>query len=92
MKGELESGWDAVAFEQAEERANLKRFFGVCAFKEMEGLGITSEQRKGGIPTMVLLEKKTCRVISGDAIPDIMGDKKVDDPLGLWKSLLPKDL
>ena len=91
MSGEMEPGWDAVAFEKAEERANLKKHFGVCAFKEMEGLGITSEQRKGGIPTMVLLEKSTCQVLSGDAIPDIMGDKKVDNPLDLWKSLLPKD-
>lgn len=92
MKGELESGWDAIAFEMPEERANLKRHFGVCAFKEMAGLGITGEQRKGGIPTMVLLEKKTCQVLKGDAIPDIMGDKKVDDPLSLWKSLLPKSV
>ena len=86
----MESGWDAVAFEKMEERSNLKKHFGVCAFKEMEELGITSKQRKGGIPTMVLIEKKTGQVLKGDAIPDIMGDKKVDNPLDLWKSLLPK--
>lgn len=90
MKGEMEPGWDAIEFEKVEDRSNLKKHFGVCAFKEMGGLGITSEQRKGGIPTMVLLEKATCEVLSGDAIPDIMGDKKVDNPLDLWKSLLPK--
>ena len=90
MKGELEPGWDAIEFEKVEDRSNLKKHFGVCAFKEMGGLGITSEQRKGGIPTMVLLEKTTCKVLSGDAIPDIMGSKKVDNPLEFWKSLLPK--
>ena len=90
MKREMEVGWDAVAFEEVEERSNLKKYFGVCAHKEMGELGITSEQRKGGIPTLILLEKRTCKVLSADAIPDVMGDKKIDDPLGLWKSLLPK--
>lgn len=90
MKGEMEEGWDAVPFEEVEGRANIKKHFGVCAYKEMAGLGMTSDQRKGGIPTVILLEKETSKVISSDAIPDIMGDKKVDDPLALWKSLLPK--
>lgn len=91
MKGELEAGWDAIAFEKVEERSNLKKYFGVCAFKEMVGLGITSEQRKGGIPTLILLEKETCKVLAADAIPDAMSGKKADDILDLWKSLLPKD-
>ena len=91
MRSEIEPNWDAVPFENVGERSDLKKYFGVCAYKEMGELGITSEQRKGGIPTLILLEKKTCRVISGDAIPDIMGDKKVDDPLSLWKSLLSEN-
>ena len=91
MEGGLEDGWNAVAFEKVEERSNLKKTFGVCAHKEMGELGITREQRQGGIPTLILLEKQTCRVLSTDAVPDIMGDKRVDDPLGLWKSFLSKD-
>ena len=91
MKGEMEEGWDSIAFEKEEERSNLKKCFGVCAHKEMIGLGMTTEQRKGGIPTLILIEKETCKVISSDAIPDIMGDKKIDDPFAHWKSLLSKD-
>jgi len=88
MKGEIEEGWDSIAFEKEEERSGLKKSFGVCAQKEMEGLGISSEQRNGGIPTIILVEKETGRVLSADAIPDIMGDKAVADPLAHWKSLL----
>ena len=90
MRGELEDGWDSIPFENEEERSNLKRCFGICAKKEMENLGMTSEQRKGGIPTLVVFDKTTSVVLSKDAIPDLMGDTKIDDPLAHWKSLLPK--
>ena len=92
MDGEIESGWDAIAFEKIKERSNLKKYFGVCAQKEMLELDISNEQRKGGIPTLILLEKKNCRVLCADAIPDLMGDEKVENPLGLWKSLLSRDM
>ena len=91
MKGEIEGGWDAVAFEKMGERSKLKKHFGVCAQKEMEELDISGEQRKGGIPTLILLEKKSCQVLRADAIPDLMGDKKIDNPLDLWKSLLSEN-
>uniref|UniRef100_A0A7S4A8V4 Thioredoxin-like fold domain-containing protein n=1 Tax=Pseudo-nitzschia australis TaxID=44445 RepID=A0A7S4A8V4_9STRA len=92
MKGEMEEGWDCIEFEKQDDRSDLKKFFGVCAHKEMKALGITSEQRKGGIPTLVLINKANSGVLSSDAIPDIMGDRKVDDPLAHWRSLLSKDL
>mmetsp|Transcript_25803 Transcript_25803/g.60496 ORF Transcript_25803/g.60496 Transcript_25803/m.60496 type:complete len:95 (+) Transcript_25803:478-762(+) len=92
MKGEIESGWDVIAFEKVEERSKLKKHFGVCAQKEMEELDISGEQRKGGIPTLILLEKNSCQVLRPDAIPDLMGDQKSDNPLELWKSLLSENL
>eukprot|EP00536_Pseudo-nitzschia_multiseries_P001224 jgi/Psemu1/234398/estExt_Genewise1.C_150078 len=89
MKGEMEDGWDAIDFENEDARSSLKKCFGVCAFKEMEALGISREQRKGGIPTLVLIDKQTSGVLSSDGMPDIMGEKKLDDPLARWRSLLP---
>jgi len=88
MKGEMEDGWDAIEFEREDARSSLKKCFGVCAMKEMEALGISREQRKGGIPTLVLIDKNTSGVLSSDAMPDIMGEKKFDDPLAYWRSLL----
>ena len=92
MKGEIEGGWDSIDYEKKEDRSMLKKCFGICAQKEMEALGITSEQRKGGIPTLLLIDKGNSVVISPDGIPDLMGDNKVEDPLAKWKALLlPKE-
>lgn len=88
MEGEMEDGWNSISFTKIKERSDLKIYFGICAGKEMENLGITNEQRKGGIPTLVLIQKENLKVLSSDAIPDIMGDEKMDDPLTHWKSLL----
>ena len=88
MEGEMEDGWNSISFTKIKERSDLKIYFGICAGKEMENLGITNEQRKGGIPTLVLIQKENLKVLSSDAIPDIMGDEKMDNPLTYWKSLL----
>jgi nucleoredoxin len=90
LEGNLEEGWKFIPFQEEELRANLKRHFGVCAKKEMEGLGITSDDRKGGIPTLVLIETKNneVRVLHPDAIPHVMGDTKKKCPLTHWRSLL----
>jgi nucleoredoxin len=88
MEGEMEDGWNTIPFTKIKERSDLKIYFGICAGKEMENLGISNEQRKGGIPTLILIQKENCTVLSLDAIPNIMGDAKIDDPLTHWKSLL----
>jgi nucleoredoxin len=88
MQGNVNKEWGSVPFENEEERSNLKRHFGACASKEVEGLGIKPEDKKSGIPTLLLLEKKTGKMLTQDAISDIMGDKKLEDPLATWKSLL----
>jgi nucleoredoxin len=88
MTQNLDDGWGAIPFENEEERANIKRYYGACAAKELESLGMKPEDRKSGIPTLILVEKKSGNTLLADVVPDIMGDSKVEDPLGKWKSML----
>ena len=88
MAGVVVEGWGSIPFDKEEERSNLKRHFGACAAKEMEELGMTKEERKSGIPTLILIEKVSGKVLTTDAVSDLVGDKKVEDPLATWKGLL----
>lgn len=80
--------WLYVPFDNEEERSDLKRHFGACASKEVSMLGMKPEDRKSGIPTLLLIEKKTEQILTSDGISDIMGNTKVDDPLTKWSSQL----
>jgi nucleoredoxin len=91
LEGNLEKGWHYIPFDEEELRSNLKRHFGICAKKEMDALGISTEQRKGGIPTLILMDVQKEKVLLDDAIPHVMGDTKLDDPLVYWMSLLSGD-
>jgi thiol-disulfide isomerase/thioredoxin len=88
MEENVDEGWGAIPFENEDERSNIKRHYGACASKEVEPLGMKPEDRKSGIPTLILLDKKTGNTLLADAVPDIMGETKVDDPLEKWKSML----
>lgn len=88
LEGNVDEGWCVIPFDNEEGRSDLKVYFGVCARAEMDDLAITADQRNGGIPTLILIEKATNNVISTDAIPNIMGETKVVDPVSHWKSLL----
>jgi nucleoredoxin len=88
MASNLKPGWHYIPFDDEELRSNVKRYFGICAKREMEILGIAAEQRKGGIPSLILIDLLSQRVLHEDAIPDVMGDTKLEDPLSHWTSLL----
>lgn len=92
MMGNLEPGWSYIPFDREGLRSDVKRRFGICAKKEMEALGITAERRRGGIPTLVLVDVVGPTVLLDDAIPNVMGDAKLDDPLSHWTSLLSGDV
>ncbi|CAB9508664.1 nucleoredoxin-like [Seminavis robusta] len=94
LKGNLPSeGWGFVPFDNVEERSNLKRHFGSCAAKEVSVLEMKPEDRKSGIPTLILLEAKTGKVLTRDGVDDIMGVGGTDTAINKWKGLLPaKDL
>lgn len=79
-------GWWEVPFERVQERAQLKRHFGACAKKELDDsdLGMGPEDRRHGIPTLVLVEQLTGRVVSEDgvdrvarAVKDAKGDARM---------------
>lgn len=59
-----------ISFE-GEARADLKRFFGCCAGKEVSGLGMSAGDRKNGIPSLVVFNLKT-----GETGED--GDDQID--------------
>jgi nucleoredoxin len=88
LTGNLEAGWHYIPFDEEDLRSTVKRYFGICAKKEMETLEIVAEHRKGGIPTLILIDLPSQRVLHEDAIPHIMGDTKLEDPLSHWASLL----
>jgi nucleoredoxin len=71
-----------VPFENVEERTELKRHFGACAGSET---GPLSVQRKFGLPTLLVIETATGKVISTDGVGDI---RKGDAALDYWKSLM----
>ena len=82
------SDWKSIPFQNEDERSGLKRHFGVCAKKEMETLGMSTEDRKSGIPVMLLLEKSSGKILLADAMPDIIGDTKLENPVSKWKAMV----
>jgi nucleoredoxin len=87
LKEYVPSSYLVVPFDCEEERADLKRYFGACAAKEREPLGMTPEERKFGIPTLIVLERATGRVATSGGVEAIMesnGESVVDK----WKSML----
>jgi len=63
--------WGIIPFEDEEARSNLKRHFGACASKETESLGMSSEDRKSGLPTLILLEKASGKILTRNGVDDI---------------------
>ena len=89
LKGNVPSPkWSLVPFDSVEERANLKRHFGACASKEVEGLGMKPEDRKSGLPTLILLDCKTGKVITRDGVDDITAEGGGDAAVQKWQDLL----
>ena len=75
-----------LAYE-GEDRANLKRFFGSCAGKEVAGLGMSSGDRKNGIPALVLFNLKNGTTgEDGDDQIDAMCSKGAVDVYKSWCS------
>lgn len=87
MKSYIPASFAAVPFGNAEERSNLKRHFGACASKEVAPLGMTREDRKHGIPTLILLDSDSGRIVTTSGVDDIMGSNR-DAAVDGWKNLL----
>ena len=65
-------GWMTVPFGQVEERTELKREFGACAGKEAGPLSIS---RKFGIPTLIVVQSNSGKILTTDGVDDVMKDK-----------------
>ena len=87
MKDFVPSCMSAIPFDCTDERANLKRRFGTCAGKEREQLGITTEERKHGIPTLIILDTSTGNTVTADGVDDIVGSNG-DSVVEKWKAML----
>ena len=55
--------WGYVPFDNA-DRSELKRYFGTCAGKEVQELGISFSERKNGIPTLIIIDSKSEQILS----------------------------
>jgi nucleoredoxin len=75
-----------IPFENEDERSNLKRHFGVCAGKEVESLGMTPDERKSGIPTLIVLESATGKILTMNGVQDIMNSN--ESAVENWKTIL----
>jgi nucleoredoxin len=90
MRRSIGDSLPCVPFDNFEEREELKRHFGTCAAKERTFLGLLPAERKHGIPTLILLESASGRILTEDGIDDLMQQQSQDgaDVLEMWKSLL----
>jgi nucleoredoxin len=74
-----------IPFSDEATRSQLKRKFAVCAQKEMNDLGMS--QRRHGIPTLVLLNAATGKILSENGTEDIM-ELSPKATLSKWSFLL----
>lgn len=83
-----DSTFEQIPFANVEERSELKRHFGACAGMEVGLLGMSREDRKFGVPTLIVLETATGNVISTDGVGEIMKNKEA--AVEKWKEQLSK--
>ena len=87
MKNYLPSCMAAVPFENKDERANLKRHYGACAGKERESLGMMPEERNFGIPTLIVLDQTTGKVVTSEGVDDIVKSNG-ESVIEKWKAMI----
>jgi thiol-disulfide isomerase/thioredoxin len=75
-----------IPFGAADQRADLKRHFQTCAKKEMSELGLSD--RKHGIPTLLLIETATGRILSEDGVDHVMHGKNPESIFRKWADML----
>jgi thiol-disulfide isomerase/thioredoxin len=72
MESYVPTSFIPLPFENEQERSKIKKHFGVCAAKEIATLGMSPVDRKSGIPTLIVLETSTGKVISTKGVEEIM--------------------
>jgi thiol-disulfide isomerase/thioredoxin len=79
-----------ISFEQKDERDALKRHFGVCAMKEMRALKMNSYERRHGIPTLILLDSSTGRIITEEGVENCVSGSPME-VLEAWMKMVDED-
>ena len=72
MKLYVPKGWATVPFDHVEERTGLKRDFGTCAGNEAGPLRVS---RTFGIPTLIVVQCNTGKILTTKGVDDVMKDK-----------------
>jgi hypothetical protein len=86
MQNYLPACMMAVDFHEVDQRSGLKRYFGACAQSEQNALQVT---RKHGIPSLILLDSATARVLTDRGVDHCCGAAgSADQVLEGWKRML----
>ena len=78
-----------IPFNALDERVALKQYFGTCAMKEMNQLHIQRTDRKHGIPTLILIETRTGKIVTENGLQNILSTP-AETMIEQWKTLLSK--
>jgi nucleoredoxin len=79
--------FSAVPWESEQERSSIKRFFGTCAGKERESLGMSQTDRKHGTPTLILLDTQSGVILTDSGAEQVESMESVESVLEEWKSM-----
>jgi len=63
--------FQAIPFDNVEERTSLKQYFGACAGREAGLLSMTGGKRKYGIPTLIVLDCATEQIVTVNGVDDL---------------------
>ena len=81
-----------VPFDNVELRTALKRQFRTCANREVGEVMLgTHIQRLHGIPTLILLDTATGKVLTTNGVEDVMNADSPSQVLRKWKGMLEQD-
>jgi thiol-disulfide isomerase/thioredoxin len=80
--------FSAVPWEAEKERSSIKRFFGTCAGKERESLGMSQTDRKHGTPTLILLDTQSGLILTESGAEQVESMESAESVLEEWKSML----
>jgi hypothetical protein len=78
--------FQTVPFDNEDERADIKRYFGACGAKEVEKLNMTPAQREHGLPTLIVLDRETEKVLTTGGAEDVVKDPKI--AVDCWMGLV----
>jgi thiol-disulfide isomerase/thioredoxin len=80
--------FSVVPWEAKQERSSIKRFFGTCAGKERESLGMALADRKHGTPTLILLDTHSGLILTESGVEQVESMESVESVLEEWQSIL----